>query len=406
MSMTRVRWPLKLTLLVLAVTAIGPGNATARARASHTVTKARVLKPSVGGTVRLGDGAAIYVPAGVLIRKGRVSVSRLSSGRYRMHITSRWTGQVAVTLPKRSSRFVLMHQISGTYLPEGKPGQRTVIVSQLSVFSWVKDKVKAASCFITLSKEKFLVCLAEKLGNTVGKDVAKWIAEKLGNNCYASLAVDGVFGGTGGVAIGVFNDPACTGKAGEDPVVENQPVSPQPSPSPSPQPTPIPSHTPDPNPEQTWGETAGGTAHTWTDYTNAGGTQGPSINGNQTVQIACKIPGFQVSEEIHGGTASLRRRGATSSSSPLTPSTTTARPPARCTGRRSSTPTCGTADDRQRAWSGIRNRRLPHLGLSIHKTHRYVVRLVSSKVVLQLEREGAHADVRRTGPGARLKCEP
>jgi RHS repeat-associated protein len=44
------------------------------------------------------------------------------------------------------------------------------------------------------------------------------------------------------------------------------------------------------------GETTGGVAHTWTNYTNAGGTQGPSISSNQTVTIACKLTGFAVAD--------------------------------------------------------------------------------------------------------------
>ena len=51
-----------------------------------------------------------------------------------------------------------------------------------------------------------------------------------------------------------------------------------------------------PPPAPTWSETAGGVAHTWTNYLNAGGTQGPSIASNQTVQIACKITGFRVAD--------------------------------------------------------------------------------------------------------------
>jgi hypothetical protein len=55
---------------------------------------------------------------------------------------------------------------------------------------------------------------------------------------------------------------------------------------------------PSPPPQQptTWAETTGGVAHTWTNYTNAGGTQGPSIAGGQTVAIACKLPGFRVAD--------------------------------------------------------------------------------------------------------------
>src|SRR4051794_22480184 len=46
----------------------------------------------------------------------------------------------------------------------------------------------------------------------------------------------------------------------------------------------------------TWSETTGGVTHTWTNYTNAGGTEGPTIGGQTTVQISCKLQGFQVSD--------------------------------------------------------------------------------------------------------------
>ncbi len=43
-------------------------------------------------------------------------------------------------------------------------------------------------------------------------------------------------------------------------------------------------------------ETAGGAANTWTNYTNAGGSQGPTIGGGATVQIACALTGFRVAD--------------------------------------------------------------------------------------------------------------
>jgi surface antigen len=49
-------------------------------------------------------------------------------------------------------------------------------------------------------------------------------------------------------------------------------------------------------PPPTYAETAGGVTHTWTNYTNAGGTEGPSILSNTTVQIACKLAGFRVAD--------------------------------------------------------------------------------------------------------------
>lgn len=51
-----------------------------------------------------------------------------------------------------------------------------------------------------------------------------------------------------------------------------------------------------PAPAPTWSETTGGAANTWTNYTNAGGTQGPTIAARATVQIACKITGFRVAD--------------------------------------------------------------------------------------------------------------
>jgi surface antigen len=62
-----------------------------------------------------------------------------------------------------------------------------------------------------------------------------------------------------------------------------------PTPAPTPNPTPAPSPT-------TYSETTGGVANTWTNYTNAGGTHGPSIPSNATVQIACKLTGFRVAD--------------------------------------------------------------------------------------------------------------
>jgi len=42
--------------------------------------------------------------------------------------------------------------------------------------------------------------------------------------------------------------------------------------------------------------TAGGTANTWTNYSNAGGYQGPTVPAYSTVQVACYVNGFAVSD--------------------------------------------------------------------------------------------------------------
>jgi hypothetical protein len=47
---------------------------------------------------------------------------------------------------------------------------------------------------------------------------------------------------------------------------------------------------------KTYPETVGGEAHTWTDYRSAGGTQGQSIQGGETVQVSCRVRGFEVAD--------------------------------------------------------------------------------------------------------------
>jgi len=46
----------------------------------------------------------------------------------------------------------------------------------------------------------------------------------------------------------------------------------------------------------TWSETTGGVTHTWTDYSNGGGVEGPSLATNQTVSVACRVSGLAVAD--------------------------------------------------------------------------------------------------------------
>ncbi len=66
--------------------------------------------------------------------------------------------------------------------------------------------------------------------------------------------------------------------------------------APAPPPSP-PTTTPSPPPgSASYPETTGGVANTWSNPQNAGGTQGPTIQSNQTVQIACRLTGYQVQD--------------------------------------------------------------------------------------------------------------
>jgi cell wall-associated NlpC family hydrolase len=49
-------------------------------------------------------------------------------------------------------------------------------------------------------------------------------------------------------------------------------------------------------PRPTFPETTGSVVHTWTDYADAGGSEGPEIPSNATVQILCKVNGFTVAD--------------------------------------------------------------------------------------------------------------
>ena len=46
----------------------------------------------------------------------------------------------------------------------------------------------------------------------------------------------------------------------------------------------------------TYTETVGGPTHTWTNYSNAGGTEGPTISTGTSVQVGCVVQGFKVAD--------------------------------------------------------------------------------------------------------------
>jgi NlpC/P60 family len=56
------------------------------------------------------------------------------------------------------------------------------------------------------------------------------------------------------------------------------------------------STTPTQSPETTFPETTGSVVHTWTDYADAGGSEGPEIPSNDTIRVSCKISGFAVQD--------------------------------------------------------------------------------------------------------------
>jgi cell wall-associated NlpC family hydrolase len=65
---------------------------------------------------------------------------------------------------------------------------------------------------------------------------------------------------------------------------------------PSPPPSEAPGGSAPTPPAPTYSETSGSVVHTWTDYSDAGGYEGPEMPSNDTVQVSCKITGFAVAD--------------------------------------------------------------------------------------------------------------
>jgi hypothetical protein len=72
--------------------------------------------------------------------------------------------------------------------------------------------------------------------------------------------------------------------------------SPPPPPTPLPENTPAQSISPGTSTAETFTETVGGPTATWTNDSNAGGTQGATIPSGQSVQVSCVVQGFQVAD--------------------------------------------------------------------------------------------------------------
>ncbi len=252
-----------------------------------------ILSAKHGGKVTAPGGAAIKVPGGVMQHNSLVTITRMRSGRYDMNIAGPWKGRVAVTLPARKRDRGIIHLIGSTWVQEGKPGQRTVWVRQLSIFSWAGDKLKAAACFKTIDFRAVIICLAQKGLSKIDSGLVKWLADKAGvnNECALQLIA------SKGIVSSLYNalTGACVEHAGLGDAEKGAGTFPSPAPPSQPSPG-APAPPPPPPPPGGVAETTGGPTHTWTNYTNAGGYEGPTIPAYTTVLISCKLTGFRVAD--------------------------------------------------------------------------------------------------------------
>jgi len=276
-------------------------SGSAVAKSSHSppgeLLAYKILSAKSGGTVAAPDGAAIKIPGGVMQHNSLVTITHMRSGRYDMNIAGPWKGRVAVTLPAQKRDRGIIHLIGSTWVQEGKPGQRTVWVRQLSLFSWAGDKLKAAACFTTIDFRAVITCLAQKGLSKIDSGLVKWLADKAGvnNECALQLiASKGIVSSLFNALTGACVEHAGLGDAEKGAGIFPSPPAPDPAPAAPSQPSPgVPSPPPPPSGVA---ETTGGPTHTWTNYTNAGGYEGPTIAAYTTVLISCKLTGFRVAD--------------------------------------------------------------------------------------------------------------
>jgi len=198
-------------------------------------------------------------------------------------------------MPLRKHSDAIIHNVGGIWLTEGQQrGERTVWVTQLSLFSTIVDKIKsipANFCFV-FNVSEFIKCVTLKGIGYINSDLAKWITSKLPGGCVGHIAAMGLMTGSPTTEfVTALTDPACVGTASA-PGLPPSPTSSPPATTPvnSPPSTSAPPPPSVPPPPQTWSEqeTPNHPVNTFTNYHNASG-MGPAIAAGQWVQVSCKV---------------------------------------------------------------------------------------------------------------------
>ena len=130
-------------------------------------------------------------------------------------------------------------------------------------------------------------------------DIAWWGGEVGGG--YGHVAIVTAVDADGSVTIAEYNgdgqgDYDLRPEIRADAYLHRRGTSPAPTPTPTPAPTPTPTPSPAPTPGRTYAETSGGVVNTWSNYADAGGTEGPAIPAHTTIQVTCRTSGFTVAD--------------------------------------------------------------------------------------------------------------
>jgi hypothetical protein len=238
---------------------------------------------------------SIFVPKKTMLHRGEVSIKRVRKHVYDFHIAARWRGTVAVSLPLAANERVV-HKVGGILVPESRQaGKSRVWVTRLSWFTTLSGNIKTTPC-LKLTVAAFVKCVAERGLAHIDKQLAGWIISHLSKNCAAKMAANGFFEGGPTDVFRAAIRRECVGHAGDYWRYPTGPTSASPPLGSGGGPAGGGGSGSTGVPPGTHGETAGGIAHTWTNYHTAGGDQGSPIQGGQTVGVVCKVEGFRVAD--------------------------------------------------------------------------------------------------------------
>jgi hypothetical protein len=308
-----------IAVLVTAPNAHASSIGTAQAAGHHVLARQRVTVVG-GGDVDARDGWNLYVPPHVVTRNGYGTITSVGDGRVAISVTVPWRGKVEITGPLPSTTETIAHDIDGLWLPEGtRVGQSAVWVTHLSLFSF-SGLLKGVQDFLCLTAEDpydLVGCLLTKGLEYVDQQVALDLVSKVSKSCITALVTSSLYATKGGqipltAVKAVLGDKSCedvAGDSGGSPVITDP--TPTPTPAPAPLPTlPVPPEqpleqlptvptAPPSSPTPTFAETPGkGGVATFTDYHDAGGSEGPRISEYETVQVTCRVEGFEPAD--HG----------------------------------------------------------------------------------------------------------
>lgn len=186
-------------------------------KVAQKVLAEKAIKARTGGTIS-AEGVKLVVPPGAMTKNGTATITSLGASAYDITLDVPWNGNVKVTIPLINKNDVVMHEVSGVWIPEGNtPGQATVTVGHLSGFSPLSALKSAGAKALCLVQHPlaFLQCLLEKGVTTVTKEVVQDLLGKDLNECQAKLLSQVAGGKPGPVAVStlvaIFSQE-CTGK--------------------------------------------------------------------------------------------------------------------------------------------------------------------------------------------------